>query len=97
MTVYAPSVYLSPKCAIDAKLDNAAKVVELTEDSVAYPQETPYNNSPLDFDPFKKLIRIDIISYINRIPILPLRHESVGIISATYRSSSLYPRLGLDG
>lgn len=38
------------------------KVVELTENSVASPQETPYNNSPLDFDPFKKLIRIDIIS-----------------------------------
>lgn len=38
------------------------KIVELAEDSVASPQETPYNNSPLDFDPFKKLIRIDIIS-----------------------------------
>ena len=38
------------------------KVVDLPENSVAAPQETPYNHSPLDFDPFKKLIRIDIIS-----------------------------------
>ena len=47
---------------MNAYILDPAKVVELTEDSVAYPQETPYNNSPLDFDPFKKLIRIDIIS-----------------------------------
>ena len=38
------------------------KIVPLGQDSTAYPQETPYNNSPLDFDPLKKLIRVDIIS-----------------------------------
>lgn len=47
---------------MNAYILDPAKVVELTENSVASPQETPYNNSPLDFDPFKKLIRIDIIS-----------------------------------
>lgn len=47
---------------MNAYILDPAKVIELTEDSVACPQETPYNNSPLDFDPFKKLIRIDIIS-----------------------------------
>ena len=47
---------------MNAYILDPAKVVDPTEDSVAYPQETPYNNSPLDFDPFKKLIRIDIIS-----------------------------------
>ncbi len=48
--------------AMNAYILDPAKLVELTEDSVATPQGTPYNNSPLDFDPFKKLIRIDIIS-----------------------------------
>ena len=47
---------------MNAYILDPTKVVELTEDSVASPQETPYGNSPLDFDPFKKLIRIDIIS-----------------------------------
>lgn len=47
---------------MNAYILDPAKVVELTEDSVASPQETPHNNSTLDFDPFKKLIRIDIIS-----------------------------------
>ncbi len=47
---------------MNAYILDPAKIVELTENSVASPQETPYNNSPLDFDPFKKLIRIDIIS-----------------------------------
>lgn len=31
-------------------------------DNIAYPQETPYNISPLEFDPFKKLINVDVIS-----------------------------------
>lgn len=47
---------------MNAYILDPAKVVELTENSVASPQETPRNNSRLDFDPFKKLIRIDIIS-----------------------------------
>ena len=47
---------------MNAYILDSTKIVELTEDSVASPQETPYANSPLDFDPFKKLIRIDIIS-----------------------------------
>ena len=38
------------------------KIVTPTADNVAHPQETPYNTAPLDFDPFKKLVRIDIIS-----------------------------------
>jgi len=38
------------------------KVITPTADNVAHPQETPYNTAPLDFDPFKKLVRIDIIS-----------------------------------
>ena len=38
------------------------KVISPTADNVAHPQETPYNTAPLDFDPFKKLVRIDIIS-----------------------------------
>ncbi len=38
------------------------KLVIPTEDNVACPQEMPNNISPLDFDPFKNLIRIDIIS-----------------------------------
>lgn len=38
------------------------KIITPTADNVAHPQETPYNTAPLDFDPFKKLVRIDIIS-----------------------------------
>lgn len=47
---------------MNAYILDPTKVVELIENSVASPQEPPYNNSPLDFDPFKKLVRIDIIS-----------------------------------
>lgn len=47
---------------MNAYILDPAKLVDLTEDSIASPQETPYNNSPLDFDPFKKLIKIDIIT-----------------------------------
>lgn len=47
---------------MNAYILDPAKVVTLGFDSIATPQETPYNNSPLNFDPFKKLIRIDIIS-----------------------------------
>lgn len=38
------------------------KLVNPTEDNIAHPQEIPNNISSLDFDPFKNLIRIDIIS-----------------------------------
>ena len=47
---------------MNAYILDPTKVVDLAQDSVASPQETPHNNSPLDFDLFKKLIRIDIIS-----------------------------------
>ena len=47
---------------MNAYILDPAKLMELSEDSIASPQETPYNNSPLDFDPFKKLIKIDIIT-----------------------------------
>lgn len=47
---------------MNAYILDPAKLVDLSEDSIASPQETPYNNSPLDFDPFKKLIKIDIIT-----------------------------------
>lgn len=47
---------------MNAYILDPAKLVDLTEDSIASSQETPYNNSPLDFDPFKKLIKIDIIT-----------------------------------
>ena len=47
---------------MNAYILDPAKLVDLTEGSIASPQETPYNNSPLDFDPFKKLIKIDIIT-----------------------------------
>ena len=47
---------------MNAYILDPTKLVDLTEDSIASPQETPYNNSPLDFDPFKKLIKIDIIT-----------------------------------
>lgn len=38
------------------------KIIAPTADNIAHPQATPYNTSPLDFDPFKSLVRIDIIS-----------------------------------
>ena len=47
---------------MNAYILDPAKLMDLSEDSIASPQETPYNNSPLDFDPFKKLIKIDIIT-----------------------------------
>ena len=47
---------------MNAYILDPTKLVDLTEDSIASPQETPYNNSPLDFDPIKKLIKIDIIT-----------------------------------
>lgn len=47
---------------MNAYILDSAKIVPLGADSIASPQETPYSNSALDFDPFKKLIRIDIIS-----------------------------------
>lgn len=47
---------------MNAYILDPAKLMDLSEDSIASPQETPYNNSPLDFEPFKKLIKIDIIT-----------------------------------
>ena len=47
---------------MNAYILDPAKLMDLSKDSIASPQETPYNNSPLDFDPFKKLIKIDIIT-----------------------------------
>ncbi len=38
------------------------KITPPADDNIACPQETPYHTAPLDFDPFKSLIRIDIIS-----------------------------------
>ncbi len=50
--------------AINAYILDPDKIVPTSAGTMnmAFPQETPYNNSPLDFDPFKKLIRIDVIS-----------------------------------
>ncbi len=39
-----------------------AKLIEPDDNNTAHPQETPYDNAFLDFDPFKNLIRIDIIA-----------------------------------
>ncbi|MGN0604729.1 MAG: AAA family ATPase [Oscillospiraceae bacterium] len=47
---------------MNAYILDTAKIKPVSADGIASPQDTPYNNSPLDFDPFKKLIRIDIIS-----------------------------------
>lgn len=47
---------------INSYILDEQKLVNPSEDNVAHPQETPYSISPLDFDPFKKLIRVDIIS-----------------------------------
>lgn len=47
---------------MNAYILDPSKIVPLSADSIASPQETPYNNLPLNFDPFKRLIRIDIIS-----------------------------------
>ena len=47
---------------INAYILDEQKLVIPSVDNVANPQETPYDTSPLAFDPFKKLIRVDIIS-----------------------------------
>lgn len=47
---------------MNAYLLDEKKIVAPGNDNVAYPQEMPNNASPLNFDPFKDLIRIDIIS-----------------------------------
>lgn len=47
---------------INAYILDESKLVSPHGDNTAQPQETPYHSSPLDFDPFKKLIRIDTIS-----------------------------------
>lgn len=47
---------------MNAYILDEQKLSNPTDDNMAHPQDTPYNISPLDFDPFKKLIRIDIIS-----------------------------------
>lgn len=47
---------------MNAYILDPSKIVPPSAASIASPQETPYNNLPLSFDPFKKLIRIDIIS-----------------------------------
>lgn len=47
---------------VNAYILDESKLVPPRADNTAQPQETPYHSSPLDFDPFKKLIRIDTIS-----------------------------------
>lgn len=47
---------------MNAYILDPSKIVPPSAASIASPQETPYNNLPLSFDPFKKLIQIDIIS-----------------------------------
>ena len=58
--------FLSQKIGLfftmNAYILDEAKLVEPDEDNTAHPQTTPYSNAPLDFDPFKNLIRIDIIA-----------------------------------
>lgn len=46
---------------INAYILDEQKLVNPTKDNIAHPQEKPTNISPLAFDPFKNLIRIDII------------------------------------
>lgn len=47
---------------INAYILDPTQIAPLGADSIASPQKMPKNNSPLDFDPFKKLLRIDIIT-----------------------------------
>ena len=47
---------------MNAYILDPAKIVQPSTDNVAAPQETPHLNSPLNFDPFKNLIKVDIIS-----------------------------------
>lgn len=47
---------------MNAYILDEGKITPPTVENIACPQETPYNTAPLDFDPFKSLIRIDIIS-----------------------------------
>lgn len=47
---------------INAYILDPSKVVSPLGDNVALPQEIPDDSFPLCFDPFKKLIRVDIIS-----------------------------------
>lgn len=58
--------FLSQKIGLfftmNAYILDEAKLVEPDEDNTAHPQTTPYGNAALDFDPFKNLIRIDIIA-----------------------------------
>ncbi len=47
---------------INAYILDESKLVSPSDNNIANPQETPYHTSPLNFDPFKHLIRIDTIS-----------------------------------
>ena len=47
---------------INAYILDESKLVIPSGNNNAIPQETPYHTSPLNFDPFKHLIRIDTIS-----------------------------------
>ena len=47
---------------INAYILDENKLEDPLGNNTARPQETPYNTSPLDFDPFKRLIRVDTIS-----------------------------------
>lgn len=47
---------------MNAYILDPSKITLPSSNGIALPQDTPYSNSPLEFDPFKKLIRVDIIS-----------------------------------
>ena len=47
---------------MNAFILDESKITPPTRDNIACPQQTPYDTAPLDFDPFKSLIRIDVIS-----------------------------------
>jgi predicted ATP-dependent endonuclease of OLD family len=47
---------------MNAYILEETKLIEPDTDNTAHPQTTQYCNAPLDFDPFKSLIRIDTIA-----------------------------------
>lgn len=47
---------------MNAYILDEQKIVSPSADNLAHPQNTPYDSTPLGFDPFKALVRIDIIS-----------------------------------
>ncbi|CUX72122.1 DNA replication and repair protein RecF [Clostridium sp. C105KSO15] len=53
---------ISSYFTVNAYVLDPSKIVMPSENNIANPQLTPTGISPLDFDPFKELIRIDIIS-----------------------------------